>query len=198
MKIPNKKTFRFKATDTNPTGFTLIEVMIVIMVIGVLAAMTYSIIVPNWRERTYYSSALNQLNTMDNALNLYVAKYNDYPADVNRGIPPGIQEFIQTQQGNGNWPYAPWPGSVYDWDNWPPDPTNGPQQTYQISIRFCNAGDDATCKNNFPKESWVTSSWDSYSSVYYCIKGSCRAHQNFPQDHPGYCINCGTEKRQIY
>jgi prepilin-type N-terminal cleavage/methylation domain-containing protein len=177
-------------------GFTLLELMICIFLLGVLATITYSVIVPNYRERTYYTRAVAEENTIANAVNLYVAKYNVYPDDVSRGLPTGISEFIQTGQGSHDWPDAPWPGSVYDWDNWPPD-ANGPQQTYQISIRFCNAGDEATCKKNFPKESWVTSDWDSNSSVYYCIKGSCRAHQNYPASHPGYCINC-SQKSQIF
>lgn len=177
-------------------GFTLIEILIVITIIGMLAGLIYGYAVPHYRERTYFTRASAELNTMANAVNLYVAKYNDYPADVTRGIPPGLEEFLQSQQGSNQWPNAPWPGSVFDYDNWPPD-SNGPQQTYQISIRFCAAGDTATCKQNFPKESWVTSSWDSYSAVYYCLKGSCRSHQSKPMDYPGYCINCGN-KSQFY
>lgn len=177
-------------------GFTLIEIIMVIIVIGLIASFIYSYTVPRYRERSYLTRSTAELNTMAGALRLYVAKYNDYPDDVNRGIPPGVEEFLQSQQGNGNWPNAPWPGSVFDYDNWPPD-SNGPQHTYQISIRFCNAGDTPTCKKNFPKEPWVTSSWDSNSSVYYCLKGSCRAHQTKPMNHPGYCINC-TGKSQFY
>jgi prepilin-type N-terminal cleavage/methylation domain-containing protein len=177
----------------NREGFTLIELVIVITVLGILALITNGFIIRSYHERTYYSRSISELNTMANAVSLYVAKYNNYPADTTRGIPAELKEFIQTNGVNANWPNAPWPGSFYDWDNWPPDAI-GSQQTYQISIRFCDAGDDATCKKNFPHETWVTSDWDSYSSVYYCISGSCRAHQSQPVNHPGYCINCGTSK----
>lgn len=174
----------------NLTGFTLVELVIVISVLGILALIVTATIIPNYHERTRYSRAISELNTLGNAMTLYASKYNDYPPDVSRGIPSEIKQFVQTSGVNADWPNAPWPGSLYDYENWPPD-TYSTKPTYQISIRFCNAGDEAACKKNFPKESWVTSSWDSYSSVYYCISGGCRAHQSKPLDYPGYCINCG-------
>jgi prepilin-type N-terminal cleavage/methylation domain-containing protein len=166
-------------------GFTLIEIMIVIAVIGALVAITYSYAVPNYRERTYLTRAESELHTQANALTLYVSKYNDYPADVSRGIAPGTEEFLQSNGQNDQWPNAPWPGSYYDYDRW------DDLGVIQISIRFCDAGDDATCKKNFPKESWVTSSWDSHSAVYFCIKGQCRSDHDEPVGYPGYCVNCG-------
>lgn len=183
-------------------GFTLVEVVVVMVVIGLLASITYSVIVPRWRERTYYTRSLAEMNTMANALNLYVAKYNDYPPDAARDIPAGIKEFIQTGGANAAWPDAPYPGSVYDYENWPPD-ANGPLQTYQISIRMCNAGDDATCKANAQKylKGYVSdttlNNWTSLSSMYFCIKGSCRSHQSQPVSYPGFCVNCGN-KGQIF
>ncbi len=184
------------------TGYTLVEITIVITVIGIIAAIVYSITVPNYKERTYYSRSISEMNTMQNAFKLYLAKYNDYPPDVVRDVPAGLKEFIQSQQGNSAWPDAPYPGAVYDYDNWAPD-SNGPQQTYQISIRMCDAGADAVCKANAKKylakyvDATTLNNWDSYSSMYYCLKGSCRSHQNKPMNHPGYCINCG-KKSQIY
>ncbi len=181
------------------TGFTIIEILMVIIILGILVGLTYSFAVPRYRERTYYTRAYSELNTMANGMNLYLAKYNDFPADVDRDIPSGIKEFLQGQYID-SWPDAPWPGSVYDYDNWPPD-SNGPEHTYQISIRMCNAGDNATCKANAQKylksyvDSSVLANWDSHSSVYYCIKGSCRAHQTKPMSHPGFCVNCGGAKK---
>ena len=185
----------------NRAGFTLVEITVVIVVLGILAGLTYSVAVPRYRERTYYTRMTSEMNTMGNGMTLYLAKYNDYPPDVVRDIPAGIKEFLHGQYLD-NWPDAPYPNSVYDYDNWPPD-GNGSQHTYQISMRMCDAGDDAGCKANAKKylnnfvPAATLDAWDSSSSVYYCIKGSCRPHQNKPMNHPGYCINCGN-KSQIF
>jgi prepilin-type N-terminal cleavage/methylation domain-containing protein len=183
-------------------GFTLIEIMMVVMVLGILATIAYATVGQSYKQKAYYTRAIAELNAMGNAASLYVSKYNDYPADVVRDVPADLKEFVQGQENIDEWPKAPWPGSVYDYDNWPPD-SNGPNHTYQISIRLCNAGDTATCKKNANKylKEYVTAdtlaNWDSYSSVYYCIKGSCRSHQSKPMSHPGYCINCGETKSFI-
>lgn len=181
-------------------GFTIVEICIVIVVIGILAGFTYSITVPKYRERSYYTRGISELNAMANATKLYVTQYNDYPADVSRDVPAGIKEFVKGQTSTAEWPDAPWPGSVYDYDNWPPD-ANGPEHTYQISIRMCDVGQSAVCKANAQKylkdyvDQTTLDNWDSYSSMYYCLKGSCRSHQNRPMDHPGYCANCGTNNK---
>lgn len=181
------------------SGFTIVEICVVIVVMGILAGLTYTVIVPRYRERTYYTRTTSEMGSMSNAIKLYVAKYNDYPADVSRDLPSGIKEFLQGQYG-ADWPDAPYPGAVYDYDNWAPD-SNGPNHTYQISMRMCDVGQDAACKANAQKylDTFVPqttlNNWDSYSSVYYCIKGSCRSHQNKPMNHPGYCINCGKESQ---
>jgi prepilin-type N-terminal cleavage/methylation domain-containing protein len=184
-------------------GFTLIELLMIITLIGILSGITYSIAVPRWRERTYYTRSVAEMSSIANGMKLYVAKYNDFPPDASRNLPSGIQEFVQGQEAKDDWPAAPFPGSVYDWDNWPPD-GNGPLQTYQISIRFCGIGDDAGCKKMAKKylagrtSDAILNSWDSYSAMYYCVKGSCRSHQSKPINHPGFCINCGSSQSQIY
>lgn len=180
---------------TNHKGFTLVEILIIVIVLAILATIGYSTVTRRYREKTYYTRAIAELNSMANATSLYVAKYNEYPEDENRNVPAGLKEFVQGQEGIDEWPSAPFPGSVYDYDYWPAD-ENGPQDTYQVSIRFCDVGDTATCQTNAQKylseylSQTTLDNWDSQSSMYYCIKGSCRSHQSQPIDHPGYCINC--------
>ncbi len=172
-------------------GFTLVEIMIVITILVTLSAITYSIAVPNWRARSHYVASVAELNAIGNAVQLYVGTNNDYPADVSRGIlPVGLGPLLQKDGMNGSWPTPPYPGAVYDYDY-----TDSPERIVQVSLRYCDAGDTATCKKNFPREDFVTDAWDSNSSIYYCIKGPCRAHFSQPAEHPGYCINCGNKAR---
>ena len=161
-------------------GFTVVEILIVIVVIGILSSLVL-VNVSGSKERTYKTKGFAELNTLANATRLYLEKYNTYPPDVNRNIPAELNEFISF---DGEWPYAPWPGSVYDYDNW----TIDGKQVVQISIRFCPLGGQLS-ECSFPDEPWANG-FDQQSSVYYCLKGACRAHVSSPYNHPGYCINC--------
>lgn len=170
------------------SGFSLVEILIVIFVIGVLATIVITS-VANSRNRANYSRSVTEFTTFANALKLYTAKYNTYPADVSRDLPAELNEFVTKDAQGQNWPNAPFPGSVYDYENWP---NLDGVDTYQISIRFCPAGGAlSSCK--FPNEPWA-SGFGVDSALYYCIKGNCRAHQNQPKTYPGYCVNCPNNK----
>lgn len=175
----------------NHAGFTLVEILVVVVIIGILVGLGNSVLGRDARKKTLETRATSELSTMANAVKLYVAKYNEYPEEVDRNIPSGIKEFIATDQLEDDWPDAPWPGSVYDYENW----DNG--DTIQISIRFCPdaANENSNCA--FPDFPW-SENFDSFSSVYYCIDekgdGECRAHEDQPATHPAYCINCTKEE----
>ena len=156
----------------------------VIMIIGLLASIVLTSI-STAREKARNARAREELHQIDTALELYASDHNGtYPADVNRALPPGIEAYLP----DGVWPSAPWPGGVYDWENWAPGDLSYPPflQVYQISVRFCTAIDVCT----IPYEPWATN-FDYYSAAYYCVSGPCRSHSSQPVNYPGYCVNCG-------
>jgi prepilin-type N-terminal cleavage/methylation domain-containing protein len=178
-------------------GFTLVELLLVISIISLLSSMIL-VSYKNVTGKAYASKTKQEMKQISYALELYAMDNNySYPCDVSRDLPPGIEKYLSS---NHEWPKAPWPGSVYDWDYWDPDSgsTGGcagdlaqnPKTTpvYQISIRFCDIS-GTVCR--FPNGSWA-SNFDAKSSVYWCISGSCRAHGSMEYNHPGCCIggNC--------
>lgn len=160
-------------------GFTLIELLIVIGILGTLSSIILGSLTKA-RSSAAFAKARLEFRSIAVAIELYTEDHNDvFPDDVIRGLPPGLEVYLSS----GNWPDAPWPASVYDWENWT-DPITG-LRILQISVRFCTAA--GIC--NFPNEAWATG-FDYYSSVYYCIEGICRSHISQPVNHPGYCVNC--------
>lgn len=180
-------------------GFTLIEVLIVMAVtITLVAGFTYTF-ARRGKDKAYLTRSESEMIMIGNAIKLKVQAENVYPGDVSRALPAGIEQYIATP--NKTWPNAPWPGSVYDYENW----DGG--EVVQISARFCRVGEDAICKANAEKylkntvSSTVLANWDSYSSVYYCIKENlssatqrCRSHESKPVTHPGYRVDISTVK----
>ncbi|HWB34232.1 MAG TPA: type II secretion system protein [Candidatus Paceibacterota bacterium] len=179
-----RKLFARKPGQDVWEGFTLIELLIVISIIGILAAILFPFF-GKAKESAYLARSKVEMRSLDTALEMYANDHGNYPPDANRGLPPGLEAYLS---GN-NWPNAPWPGSVYDWDAWAPSDLSYPPyaQVYQISIRFCPANAPDQCQ--FPDEPWAQN-FDYYSAVYYCVSGPCRAHSSEPVDHPGYCLNC--------
>lgn len=169
MNINRKKSLK---------GFTLIELLVVISIIMLLSS-TILAGIRDYRERARLAKSQVDLKSMRNALELYASKY-DYPEDVNRGLPSGFEDFLES----GEWPEPTWDNASYDWDNWEIDGS----RVRQLSIRFCDWETRDDC--NYPDFDWADD-FDFWSSIYLCIEGSCRAHQAKPADHPGVCLNCG-------
>ena len=156
-------------------GFTLIELLIVIAVIAILSTVLISVI-QGARSDAYTARAITEFKSFAQAMEFYLIDYDEYPPDVSRNIPSGMEEYL----GGGTWPEGPHPGSVYDWDNIT-------EHGYiQISLRFCDINGE-NC--NFPDEPWAQD-FDDKSAMYWCFEGPCRSHPDRPVDHPGYCVSC--------
>lgn len=164
------------------TGFTILELLIVIAIIGYLATVVLGS-TSTARDKAYEARGKKELLTMYEALQMYMSdRGGRMPVDVNRGLPPGLEDYLPS----GDWPMAPWPGSVYDWDVW--DDPSSSVDIAQISIRFCPPGGAlATCR--FPNEEWAEG-FGVNSAYYYCIQGACKSHINEAASYPGKCVNC--------
>lgn len=163
-------------------GFTIVEILVVIIVIAILASIT--IVAYNGvQQRALYTRALSESSSLSKAINLFYLNNRHFPPDVDRNIPPEIVTEINADVAN--WPKAPWPNSVYDYDYF--TGSDG-KDVVQISIRFCPAGGPLSACT-FPNESWA-SGFQVNSSAYWCITGKCRAHPSEIDAYPGYCLNC--------
>lgn len=188
--------FYFEKSDS----FTLVELLVVVGIVTILASIVM-VQMRSYIESATMTRAKAEMRTMEEAIQMYMnTRPGQYPADVNRGMPPGLENYLSSKP---DWPNGPWENSNYDWDRWDSDSNpragnlayNPEGEVIQISVRFCEMGDPSTCK--FPNTDWAEN-FKVNSSVYWCLKGACRAHGSEPFDYPGCCIggNCSNAARK--
>lgn len=179
MSTKEEAGVRYNTVMQSKRAFSLIEVLVVIAVIGILAAVVMASL-NSARESARLAKAEQELRSIFNAAALYHNEHDAYPADVGRGMPGGLEEYMP----EGVWEDAPWPDTYYDWDNW----DDG--EVIQISIKCAT---DETC--TFTGVEWdngpAPDSCDATDQrgVFYCIRGECTIEQS-SDDTCEYCTNC--------
>lgn len=166
------KKLKKNIRDQN-SGFTLIEILMVAVLITVLSGTILISANPQYIiNKTREVRTKAELKEIASAMILYTAKYGGFPPDVNRNLPNGLEEFLP---GGVQWPIGPYPGSVYDWDNWENQTCwNGETGIVQITLRQV-PGYDAN--------DWT---------FYYIMRGKGVPHCS-NRNTKGYCVNCPDE-----
>ncbi|MEG3438435.1 prepilin-type N-terminal cleavage/methylation domain-containing protein [Pannus brasiliensis CCIBt3594] len=104
--------YRSPSGKNGTEGFTLLEILIVTVFIGILAALAFPAY-QRWIDKTRYANARTQMNCMAKDLQIYKLERGFFPADTSRNIPPdGITCFYT--QNSGQVPF----NSMYDYENY--------------------------------------------------------------------------------
>ena len=111
-----KLTASFSSNQPPHTkAFTLVEIMIVVVIIGLLAAMA----IPAFnrvREKSQNTALANDLRAFAQAFETYALENGGYPADANIGIiPPAMAGGASSLDTNSFAATTPIGGN-YDWD----------------------------------------------------------------------------------
>lgn len=143
MASPSLFRHRMPASATAQRGFTLIEIMVVVVILGILAA----IVVPNIIDRpdaAREAKARQDIKAIDSALKLYRLDNYQYPT-TEQGL-AALAEKPTTQPEPRNWksggyldrvPTDPW-GQVYHYRN---PGEHGPIDIYTLGRDNRDGGD---------------------------------------------------------
>ena len=106
------KTHKQMPTLSGKQGFTLVEIMIVVLIIGILASMA-GVAFKHTRQRAVATRVANDLRIFADAFQMYTLEHGSYPADVGPGtVPNGMEEYLNSSIFTRTTPA----GDRYDWD----------------------------------------------------------------------------------
>jgi len=96
---------------TAKRGFTLVEIMLVCVIVGLLAMLSYPLIARN-RSNAAGARFINDLRNAVHAFELYALQTGYYPEDTGPGImPTGMEEVLKRPAWNQDSPI----GGQWDW-----------------------------------------------------------------------------------
>lgn len=153
-------------------GYSILELLISVTILITLSSIILIVFNPTKHlEKARTAAAYEDLAAVAQAAQVFSSENGYYPADVNRNIP---QEFIE-YLSPGAWPNGPFPGSVYDWDNWEGSTCwDGTTGIIQVTLRQINGYKN---KNDY--------------TLYFVIQGIGIPHCS-NSTTKGECLNCET------
>ncbi|MDA1257106.1 MAG: type II secretion system protein [Chloroflexi bacterium] len=96
-------------------GFTLVEIMIVVAIIGVLAVMAIPSFMKS-RRTARVNAVANDLRVFGDALNMYAMEHGGFPDDAHISPPfpagSGVDEYIKVSKWSATTPL----GGNYNWE----------------------------------------------------------------------------------
>ena len=96
---------------SSEAGFTLIELMIVVVIIGILAAVGIPMYI-NFQENAKVGRTASELRSLSQAFVAYYASTGSYPPDSHLTLPTGMDEYINPAIWANGTPI----GGTYNWE----------------------------------------------------------------------------------
>lgn len=157
-------------------GFTLIEILVVIVILGILSAGIFFAIRPLERIReAQLTRARVTLDRIGLALREYNVDSGGFYPDELEGVPEEVRTYISDANPLNE---GPWPGSYYDYDNYTGLECTDAEASGSIQVSIRNV----PYRNPDGSSNWT---------LYYVIEGKGTPNCIGADWNKGECVNCG-------